>query len=203
MAIFDVFPMDIRAFAQRFISEVCGESVTSNTTDREWTGIVKDVLRFMGQEQRFAVSPNRSKGQGEYLLDLLWQKPAPCPDIILAVESEWGTKTAVLDDFEKLMHVKSVLKLMVYGTSRHEKQSTSIRHDINQKYIKTFTQHLAGEQYLLVEFAVSERMAYAYFLSLREDGPQSNEADFKELLATPIRLGGDPGPLAHTVKPAI
>jgi hypothetical protein len=88
------------------------------------------------------VSPDPLIFQGEYLLDVIWQNPAPCADLLLACESEWGDCGSVCEDFEKLMHVKAPLKLMIFCTGDHEKDFLKIRKGIELKYMAEFTQQL-------------------------------------------------------------
>ena len=70
----------------------------------------------------------------------------------------------------KLLSIKAPLKLMVYGPSAHEKRGLPIREGIEQHYMKRFSQHVAGERYLLVEIDVSENLVFAFESLVSEHG---------------------------------
>jgi hypothetical protein len=68
---------------------------------------------------------NPVRRQTECLLDLLWRFRPPRRDIVLAVECEWNYCEQVLEDFEKLMHIKSPLKLMISSLSKNGKPNNN------------------------------------------------------------------------------
>lgn len=82
--------------------------------------------------------------------------------IHLAVESEWGNQGEVLYDFQKLLCVKSPLKIMVYWAKR------SFVSDF-EAYMQDFDEHLEGENYLLVEFA-PDSPDHAYSYAVKKNG---------------------------------
>jgi hypothetical protein len=79
----------------------------------------------------------------EWLVDLVWMDKETMA-IYLAVESEFASSMpGRLDDFEKLMSLKSALKLFIYAT-RHTSESGDVRRELAQ-YLRRFSQHLEGE----------------------------------------------------------
>lgn len=92
------------------------------------TKAVKDVLRLVGQERRFAVYPdtdNEDAPRREWLYDLVWWKDDK--RVVLAVESEWsGRVDNVLYDFRKLLAVKSTLKLFWHSSGFEDIQQQRI-----------------------------------------------------------------------------
>jgi hypothetical protein len=82
--------------------------------------------------------------------------------IHLAVEPEWGNQDEVLYDFQKLLCVKSPLKIMVYWAKRSFVSEF-------EKYMQGFDEHLEGENYVLVEFA-PDPPDHAYCYAVKKDG---------------------------------
>lgn len=173
--------------ATKLVRRVC-EELKNESPDRDWTTVVLDELRRLGKDvKKCKVSPDKQYDEGAFLLDQVWWKNAELNDIALAVESEWGGNKAVWHDFGKLLAIKAPMKLMVYGTSNHEKRGSTVRAGIERLYMEKFTHHVAGEQYMLFEFAVLERSLYAYHFAVPTDGPLSG-VKFKEILKLPIKL---------------
>jgi hypothetical protein len=141
----------------------------------------------MGEAQKRAVAPDPDgdEQQPEFMLDLIWWRNKDSNDIDLAVESEWGANNAIWYDFGKLLAVKAPLKLLVYSTSNHNRQSLTVREGIEEKYMKRFTCHISGECYLLVEFVAPENKVYAYSFSVPRDGALA-EVNFQERLAVAL-----------------
>jgi hypothetical protein len=149
---------------------------------KDWTAEILRVLRELGKRNHFYVSPDPDIGQCEYLVDMMWQKkqkPGAYP-VVLAIESErdWGD----LDDFEKLMHIKAPQKLFVLRSRRHSKGLQFIS-DVEQKYMTAFTQHVSGEEYVLLEFAKREGKAfrYKYTVPRAADGLKNCIVRFREI----------------------
>jgi hypothetical protein len=124
MSVFGPPLMDAGELVRTLATRVC-ETLTHESTDRDWTTAVMSALRALGMEKGCGVSPD--KDEGAFLLDLIWWKNAELNDIALAVESEWGSNNAVWHDFGKLLVIKAPIKLMIYGTGSHEKESGVVR----------------------------------------------------------------------------
>jgi len=99
----------------------------------------------------------------EWLLDLVWMDKT---GMKLAVESEWSRVMAHrLDDFEKLMSIKSPLKLFIYATGSPS-ESGNVHRELT-KYMQGedepgFSQHLEGEEYILMEIRDGNAHFYHY-----------------------------------------
>jgi hypothetical protein len=184
MTVFGTAVIKAEDLARTLSARACAK-LTRESSDGEWTSVVLEELRKLGKEKHCEVSPDRVNDERAFVLDLVWWKNAELMDIALAVESEWGRNRDVLNDFGKLLVIKAPLKLMVYCTSHHEKESADRRVGIDS-YMRKFTNHIAGEQYVLLEFAVPERMVYAYGFSVPADG-QLNEVKFEEIFESPIK----------------
>lgn len=117
----------------------------------------------MGKDRGHTVYPDM--GVPQFLLDLVWWRDSDSMDIVLAVESEWGKNWQVWEDFGKLLVVKSPLKLMVF-----EKQPKDTVETIEQLYMQRYTQHVKGEQYLLIEFDTNKSEAHPFHFSVPSDG---------------------------------
>jgi hypothetical protein len=167
MAIFGETPIDATELVRELIARVRPQ-VTRQSTDGEWTRAVKQSLRLLGNERGKVVAPDDE--QAEFMLDLIWWRDKDSNDIDLAVECDWGNQKAVEYDFGKLLSIKAPLKLMVYGTSTNEKQDVLIREGIEKHYMEKFSQHVAGEHYVLVEVDVPENLAFAYEILVSEHG---------------------------------
>ena len=119
------------------------------------TQAVKTVLRREGKKLKFHIFPDndkrRKKPRGQWLFDLIWWDDRKGrKGVELAVESEWNAnKNEILHDFEKLLSIKSPLKLMIYRVRGNNKDQ--IRNEI-RKYFLGFCQHVHGENYILCEF---------------------------------------------------
>jgi hypothetical protein len=115
----------------------------------------------------------------EWLLDLVWIDKATMA-IRLAVESEFASSMpGRLDDFEKLMSIKSPLKLFIYAT-RNLNESDEVREKLAD-YLLRFSQHLEGEEYLLMEVMKGRPGFYHYLVP--------NSGSVSDVAFTPLQLG--------------
>jgi hypothetical protein len=112
-------------------------------------------LRRLGRRHKFHIFPdnrrNLRKRRPEWLVDLLWWDDSPKhTGVALAVESEWNAPVDdIVADFEKLLIIKSPLKLMVYRV--RGKELHRVREGIRQNLLN-YGQHVRGESYVLCEF---------------------------------------------------
>lgn len=119
------------------------------------TRAIKVLLRREGRKLGLHTFPNSdkrlAKPQSQWLYDIVWWDDRQGrKGVELAVESEWNAnKNDILDDFEKLLTIKSPLKLMIYRVRRNTKDQ--VREEI-KKYFLDFRQHVRGENYILCEF---------------------------------------------------
>ncbi len=169
MGVFRKPPIDPVIFATKLVSAI---RKLRDDNRRRRTAAVKSVLRKLADREKYFVYP----GDGPaWMLDLVWFL-RDYTAIDLAVESEWGTKGEVLFDFQKLMCVKSRLKIMVYFAKRSLV-------DQFEAYMQESDQHLKGENYLLVEFAPDPPdRAYLYTVrNVKNDGRLRSVCRFSPL----------------------
>ena len=138
---------------------------------KPWTQAIYSGLSELAQSKGLLVSY-------ENPLDVIWRLPPPRCDIVLGVECEWNYCNDVLFDFEKLMHIKSPLKLMICSVTRGggpNSNNTVMLERLRKEYLAPFGQHIRGETYLLVNFFGSTRGGWTadadcYQFVVPEDG---------------------------------
>lgn len=127
------------------------------------------MLRREGKKRGFRVFPDNDKrfatAKSQWLFDLIWwNNGTRGKGVELAVECEWNSDAgAVVHDFEKLLTVKSPLKLMIYRA--RPKTRRQVREDI-RKYLETYGQHVTGERYLICEF-LPNSSCYSYMFRVK------------------------------------
>ena len=115
---------------------------------RTWTHAIKAVLATIAQASDLTIFPNDRKG--EFLVDFLLHKEGY--GAVLAVESEWGTHISeIIEDFEKLIHVKAPYKLMIFNSARSDAKTEVIKAAFGSE-MRKYSQYCSGEQYIFVEF---------------------------------------------------
>ncbi len=175
--------VELAEFVIDQIRKLPGDSLKTEKST-PWTDTIKEGLAELGKRKGFLVSPDpapdphpetqREKRQGEYIHDVIWR----CEfsrDILLAVESEWLDIDEVLYDFEKLMHTKSPLKLMVsnmWESSAKARKNNLPRllERIVKDCLTPFQQHVCGETCLLVNFFGLTANAACYQFVADQDG---------------------------------
>jgi hypothetical protein len=132
-------------FAEELIAGVLKEMGATACTPpcsggsrRAWTEAVRQALTELGKRYGYETYG--------WLVDFIWWSKSP-ERLGLVVESEWDESDE--DDFQKLPVFKSPLKLWVFS-SDHEQAKSMAEH-----YLKTLTQHVKGEEYLLIGFTRS------------------------------------------------
>ncbi len=148
------------------------------------TQAVKTVLRREGKKLHFHIFPNHDKRLkktlGQWLFDLVWWDDRPGrKGVALAVESEWNAgKNDILDDFEKLLCIKSPLKLMIY---RVRGQNTGQVRESIKEYLLGYRQHVHGENYILCEFQRDWSCACYLFRAKRVKNGRITDLKFRTL----------------------
>jgi hypothetical protein len=141
-----------------------------------WNKATNEVLCKLGHKKGFIVYARgvrlRRKRLHEWLLDVIWYWGRQ--GVRLAVESELGSEQAVLDDFEKLLNIKSPLKLLLV-----EQGDPHMVTEL-QWYLRTFHRHVRGETYLLVDFHDGRHECYE-FVAKRDGRQRRDEVKFKTL----------------------
>jgi hypothetical protein len=139
----------------------------------EWTRQLFTSLAEIGDSLGYERYYSGSEG---FLLDFVWYEK-PKHSIVLGVEIEWSSEESKYEpvsyDFEKLMQVKAPLKLMVYQNSEDTEKSKKVRDKLSNR-LESFGSHVAGEEYLLLEFAKPWKRASCYRFKVLTDGKVSN-----------------------------
>ena len=119
------------------------------------TKAIQILLRREGKHRGFQTFPDKdkrlTKPRGEWLYDVIWwNERNGHKGVKLAVESEWNAnKDDIIDDFEKLLSIKSSLKMMIYRVRRNDQGH--VREAMKNCFL-SFGQHVHGENYILCEF---------------------------------------------------
>ncbi len=140
---------------------------------------IKHALEKLGIPRGYRVyfTPlRRPRIEREWLLGLAWWEPGR--GTVLAAECQWGDAADILHDFERLMAVKSPLKLLIFASRRAgaEREDVLMRTDIDAVLqvlgtaLADFSQHVEGETYVLLEHVESNSTFHAYEFRVPKDG---------------------------------
>jgi hypothetical protein len=135
-----------KEIGERLVSEVLkrmgADAKACRGGSREmWNVEVNSVLHNIGKGLGYDAYP--------WLLDLIWWS-MPTQRMILGVESEMDKHVeSIAEDFEKLPVFKCPLKLLVFSAEADAVKGMA------ENYLQMFTQHVKGEEYLLVGFTAS------------------------------------------------
>jgi hypothetical protein len=148
--------------ARRLVDFAKGQPYSGNNL--KWKSAIFEILGNVGRGLGFEVSHGPCGGlfpnSREYLCDLIWRSNSG--GIELAVECEFEKTAAIFYDFQKLAYVKSPLKMLIYTAARNKDSGRDVRSQI-EGYMAQYTRHIAGEQYLFVEFgAYNDHRCYWY-----------------------------------------
>jgi hypothetical protein len=153
--------------------------------DGRWTKAMAEGLEKIakGTEARFYVCGHGcEQGQsGEWLLDHLWMVNEDWRTV-LAVESEWvSTKTAIQEDFGKLMCIKARHKLLFFK-ARDQAHADVLMKEAVEYLMQAYPYHLAGEEYMAM--ARTTQGALRYWFEVPSDGLHKS-AHFKQMSTLP------------------
>ncbi len=140
---------------------------------------IKHALEKLGIPRGYRVyfTPlRRPRIEREWLLGLAWWEPGR--GTVLAAECQWGNAGDIAQDFERLMAVKSPLKLLIFASRRAgaEREDVQLRTDIDAVLhvlgasLADFSQHIEGETYVLLEHVESNSCFHAYEFRVPKDG---------------------------------
>ncbi len=135
----------------------------------------------------------------EWWLDLAWWRPGE--GTVLAAACEWGNSGAMLNKFEKLLATKAPLKLMIVASRRAgaERQDILFRTDTEAVLnvlgtaLIDYTQHVAGETYVLLEHVESNSKFRAYEFRAPGDGKLACDFCDAATLFRPVELAAGVG----------
>lgn len=143
------------------------------------TRAIKRAMDQLGRALNYTVffSDNGDRRhEREWILDLVWWSPGA--GTVAALKCDWGNAGSVVEQFHKLMGIKSPLKIMVFSTRQagaerpdvlQRKDTSAMLHALGTCAID-FSQHVSGEHYLLLELVEEESLFRAYELCLTTDG---------------------------------
>jgi hypothetical protein len=162
-----------------------------------WTLAVQSALEELGEQTEKGIAhlcarTEKKVGTGEFLLDAVWwrrETPGAVEHIALAVESEFAgwaknrgdVAVEVAKDFEKLLVVKSPLKLMIFCSwyGKGDTDLSPMRDKIwstLKNYIVQYSHHIEGEKYLFLDTGVKDnRKAWIFEI------PQSGSVSMEEI----------------------
>jgi hypothetical protein len=170
------------------LADLVGKALSARTAPKTRdtaTELLFSILRQIGEEANYVVAPG--KKSKAYLLDLIWFDEKNY-EIAVGVESEWNQAIdEVTYDFEKLMFVKTPVKVLAYLVPDHDMQGKATRNRL-EAMLEKFTHHMAGDEYLLIEFSAGWSKAQFHALRLPSDG-QVNPFVFKNSKGHGLSLG--------------
>jgi len=153
---------DCSEIAQRIVEFVRAKAIPYAGNNLKWTSAFYEILGIIGRERGFQVFHERSKDGPEFLVDLAWYSNTG--GFELAAECELKSAKEILDDFRKLVCVKSAFKVLIYTVPRTKDGGKDIRDQI-ESWMAQHTRHTSGEQYLFVEFgARNYYRCYSYIV---------------------------------------
>ncbi|MCY4389848.1 MAG: hypothetical protein OXC18_22350 [Desulfurellaceae bacterium] len=135
-------------------------------SDTEWTTAIKTALCQAGHGLNYLVAASLDRNRvvagcaggpdfGEWLFDLVWmfwhgEPQRQLNRICLVVESEWGNRGDIMDDFEKLLVARSDVRLMIFQASNEVEVRKMF--DLLEREAQGFEQSQAGDYYLLAGY---------------------------------------------------
>lgn len=153
----DEVEKEIKKILQQIV--IASNKVTKQEKDSNawWTKAVKNGLCGLAHNMKYAVTANGcdADDKEEWLLDIIWPPKKEFNEIILAMECECSTdKRKILDDFEKLLVIRSKYRVFIFN--QYERDQIS---DLIEKFrekITNFKSTLSGDRYLLPRYCVDE-----------------------------------------------
>jgi hypothetical protein len=162
--------IDYAANPEQLIHDIAtkmrGANLKWDGPNTDWTRQLKLSLRELlqskeGNETEVLYS-RTDENIHEFLLDVVVWDRSSGEGVILAVESEWTQGIeAIVEDFWKLMVIKSPLKLMVFGLN--DKAWTHSQKAVWGKLkecLELYRDHQEGERYVFMDFARTERRGW-------------------------------------------
>jgi len=176
---YEIEPYDL---VLKLVSAINAANIDWNNSTL-WTRKVKAALRDIlqrGPTEVIFSEPERDVS--EFMLDIIAWSRDDGEGIVLAVESEWDYKPAeVRKDFEKLLVIKSALKLMIFASTRGRIPWQRRIFEELRASLLLYKHHIKGERYIFVDFApLPDRMAF--WIEVNQDGrmvsiPQPRQVD--------------------------
>jgi hypothetical protein len=166
-------PIDPAELLRILVSEI--PAAAKDDSRPAWTQAAKEVICRLGKDRHFkpfASAHLHEERLREWVLDIVWYVPTKTAGVQLAVESEFGGYTEVLDDFEKLMCIKAPMKLMIFDVKGAGKPTDEVVKGLEQ-YLTDFDHNVAGEIYLLIDFSRGKYESFRF--TVPKDGKLARE----------------------------
>ena len=126
-----------------------------------WTKAIKTALCEIGNKfgYRVAARDVDNAKDPEWLFDVVWMTLAWEPSrqlerIHLVVESEWGNRSKIFDDFEKILVARSDVRLFIFEQS--DKLKVEGVFNLLHREAQGFGQSQVGDYYLLAGYDCAE-----------------------------------------------
>ncbi len=178
--------IDPEQLARRLVFAI-DEAKTDWAKSTRWTLKVKSTLRSILQsDMTDVIFTDTERRVSEFLLDLVAWNGDDGEGMALAAECEWNsTAYEVRKDFEKLLVVKSPIKLMIFATWGKKHTNQVVMKEVREALLK-YKHHLAGERYVFVDFAKPPDRR-AYWLEMPKDGRLEAFPSLSEIDIAPSR----------------
>ena len=131
----------------------------------EWTEEILKTLSQVGRKKFNYIARSSRKGDpSEWLWDLCWHQredSGSLKEVPLVAEIEWGNFDKIMEDFEKLLVARALVRVMVYDARKKGKYTAK---DIAEKLrsrVKEFNGK-RGDVYLLIAAEGGDR-PWKYF----------------------------------------
>src|SRR5262249_5882792 len=171
--------------------------------NKAFTVGVKKALEEIGKKKNFeTICTNQKASKKEFMLDVVWWARTPEGEWpAMGAESEWGNPRSkdvrfranqVAEDFEKLLCFKAPLKLLFF--SAENRRMRDVTHAEIIRYLRHFAHHVAGEEYLFMEFSQNDSgqlECYSHTWKVDSDGrcPNASLVPLDEKSAKVLRQG--------------
>jgi hypothetical protein len=144
--------------------------------DSKWTQKIKEKLWTLGLNLGFEICSHNIGGieliHGEWLYDMTWLeydrrgKEGYLIDIPLVMESEWGKRDKVIDDFEKLLLARAKNKIMIFQMKNSDEINKMF--DEFKKIILLFKRSDSLDRYLFAGLNYKEnKFEFEVFMPFR------------------------------------
>ena len=126
----------------------------------EWTVAVLTALCQAGREHALWVTATSSvpeehrDGYGEWLYDACWcahDEEDWFLRLEMAAESEWANMDHIIEDFQKLLVARAILRVMVFDARWLEGEMRAMAETL-QSHVNHFRERSTGDTYLLVGY---------------------------------------------------
>ena len=157
-------------FIEKFVERVATPKGMLDASDEAWTQSVRRRFIEICPKGCYPLPSDWMTSKGEYLADYTWAEEENGKRVLLACESEWGTRrygrtywSPVEHDFEKLLAIKAPFKVLIFSSYDEKKAGCSkpapesnFTFDFAKGRLKDslehYGHHLPGEAYIFIDF---------------------------------------------------